>query len=136
MAELSAGARARADTGIVTDIKAPPLAPCEPAIDRAHLAAMTGSDRALQREVLQLFAMQAGMLAVRMQKAAPAEIGAFAHTLCGSARGIGAWRVADAAEVVERTAAAGFDMASARDRLVQAIDEANAAIAELAEAAN
>ena len=131
MAELSAEAADRADFGIATDIQAPPLAPCEPAIDRAHLARMTGGERALEREVLQLFAMQVGILSGRMQGAQPTEIGAFAHTLCGSARGIGAWRVAQAAELVERTAAAGCDMAAARERLTRAIGEANAAIAEL-----
>ena len=79
---------------------------------------MTGGDRVLEREVLQLFAMQARMLLGRMQDATPAEIGAFAHTLCGSARGIGAWRVAEAAEVLERTAAEGCDIAAGRERLV------------------
>jgi hypothetical protein len=131
--ELSAEAAGQADFRVshADPIDAPPLVPGEPVLDRAHLACMTGADRALEREVLQLFAMQAGLLLGRMQGAAPAAIGAFAHTLCGSARGIGAWRVAGAAEVLERNAAAGCDISSARERLARAIGEANAAIAEL-----
>ncbi len=131
--ELWAEAAGRADFGIAVKVEAPPLVPCVPAIDRAHLASMTGGDRVLEREVLQLFAMQTRMLLGRMPDATPAEIGAFAHTLCGSARGIGAWRVAEAAEALERNAAEGCDIAAGRERLVRAVGEANAAIAELAQ---
>src|SRR5262249_56378628 len=69
--------------------------------DGVHLARMTLGDRSLEREVLALFDRQAGMLLVRMQQAARTGICAAAHTLKGSARGIGAWRVARAAEAVE-----------------------------------
>src|SRR5437763_5292286 len=69
-------------------------------IDLVHLARMTLGDRSLEREVLELFDRQAGVLVVRMQQAARAGICAAAHTLKGSARGIGAWRVARAAEAV------------------------------------
>src|SRR5262245_35660445 len=70
----------------------PPAAGERP-IDLVHLARMTLGDRSLEREVLALFDRQAGMLLVRMQQAARTGICAAAHTLKGSARGIGAWRV-------------------------------------------
>jgi Hpt domain len=132
--ELSTGAVRVAELGVAANVEAPPLVPCVPALDRAHLANMTGGDRALEREVLQLFAMQAGMLLGRMHNATSAEIGAFAHTLCGSARGIGAWRVAEAAEALERDAAAGCDIVVGRERLTRAIGEVKAVIAEFAKA--
>jgi hypothetical protein len=130
--ELSTEAARVADLGVAANVEAPPLVPSAPAIDRAHLASMTGGDRALEREVLQLFAMQARILLGRMDNATPAEIGAFAHTLCGSARGIGAWRVAEAAQALERDAAAGCEIVASRERLTRAVGEVNAVIAELA----
>src|SRR3979490_3183569 len=90
-------------------ISAPPLvpaaAPAGPAIDLGHLARMTLGEKSLEAEVLALFDRQAGILLARMRQATPPAAGAFAHTLKGSALGIGAWRVAEAAEVVERSAA-------------------------------
>src|SRR3954447_25867931 len=74
-------------------------------IDLVHLARMTLGDRSLEREVLQLFARQAALLLARMEQANPAAVGMLAHTLKGSARGLGAWRVAAAAEAVETAAA-------------------------------
>ena len=77
---------------------APSLVPDDRAIDLVHLARTTMGDRSLEREVLQLFDRQSSLLIARMHTAAPAAIAALAHTLKGSARGIGAWRVARAAE--------------------------------------
>ena len=54
-----------------------------------------------------------------------------AHTLKGSARGIGAWRVARAAEALELAGASGNATADALDRLAAASDEARAVIADL-----
>jgi Hpt domain-containing protein len=130
MVELSAEAAERAGLRPSDRIDAPPLAPAEQAIDREHLARMTHGEHALEREVLQLFAMQADLLLGRMRDAAPKVIGALAHTLNGSARGIGAWPVAEAAEAVERNAARGGDLAEPRKRLLRALDEVQAAIAE------
>ncbi|MGE0749655.1 MAG: Hpt domain-containing protein [Variibacter sp.] len=70
-------------------------------IDLVHLARSTLGDRSLEREVLALFERQAAILLQRMQDAEPAMLAGLAHTLKGSARGIGAWRVAAAAEQVE-----------------------------------
>src|SRR5690349_8857859 len=85
----------------------PPLAPDDRAIDLVHLARTTLGDRALEREVLQLFDRQSSILIARMRGAAPAVVAALAHTLKGSARGIGAWRVAHAAETLELAGNAG-----------------------------
>jgi HPt (histidine-containing phosphotransfer) domain-containing protein len=108
----------------------PVSAPQAQAIDRAHLARMTLGDRALEREVLQLFDRQSELLLARMQDAPPASIAMLAHTLKGSARGTGAFAVAQAAEALE-TAAGSAPLAPALERLAEAIGEARAAIARL-----
>ncbi|MEA2906936.1 MAG: hypothetical protein QOI12_4323 [Alphaproteobacteria bacterium] len=113
---------------------APPLAPGEPAIDRVHLARMTFGEARLEREVLDLFDRQAGMLLARMTGAAPAAVAALAHTLIGSARGVGAWKVAEAAEAVERAAGSRSGLATALRRLSPAVAQAHAAIGELLQA--
>ena len=73
-------------------------------LDREHLARMTFGDRSLEREVLQLFDRQSELLLERMRASEPAAIATLAHTLKGSAVGIGATRVAAAAAEVEATA--------------------------------
>jgi HPt (histidine-containing phosphotransfer) domain-containing protein len=70
-------------------------------IDETHLERMTLGDRRLEREVLELFVRQTTIMLGRIVGADPALAAASAHTLKGSARGIGAWRVARAAELVE-----------------------------------
>jgi len=114
-------------------IAAPPLAPAEPVIDRAHLARMTLGDRCLEAEVLALFDRQATLLLARMAGAAPAAVAAFAHTLKGSARGIGMWRVAAAAEALEQAAhrSATGELADAVRELTTAVAEAQQAIGDL-----
>jgi HPt (histidine-containing phosphotransfer) domain-containing protein len=71
------------------------------AIDRAHLKAMTMGDATLARDVLSLFDRQGAMMMKRLPGADAKAKAEMAHTLKGSARGIGAWRVADAATLVE-----------------------------------
>jgi HPt (histidine-containing phosphotransfer) domain-containing protein len=99
-------------------------------IDEQHLERMTLGDRRLEREVLEIFVRQTAMMLDRIVTAQPARAAAAAHTLTGSARGIGAWRVARAAEFLEHAAGAtAFDGSNARDdRAVEALSEA---IAEL-----
>lgn len=102
------------------------------AIDRGHLARMTFGDRGLEHEVLQLFDRQAAMLIARMRNGDGAAVGALAHTLKGSAAGIGAGLVARAAEATEEAAAhAPADLSATIDRLALAVDEARLLIAEL-----
>jgi len=73
-------------------------------IDANHLERMTLGDRRLEREVLELFVRQTTIMLNRIVGAQPALAAAAAHTLKGSARGIGAWRVARAAELLEQAA--------------------------------
>lgn len=96
------------------------------AIDRDHLAHMTFGDRALERELLTLFDRQASILLDRMRTADPGSMAALAHTLKGSALGVGAMTVAHAAAAVER---AGTP--AAVDDLATAVEAARACIATL-----
>jgi HPt (histidine-containing phosphotransfer) domain-containing protein len=101
-------------------------------IDLVHLARMTLGDRGLEREVLALFDRQATVLVARMRAASPGAVASVAHTLKGSARGVGAWGVAAAAEAVEAAASADeADLRAALGRLAAVADEARAVIAEL-----
>src|SRR3954453_19616791 len=120
-------------TAIVDPVAAPPLAPVEQPIDVRHLARMTLGDSSLEREVLQLFDRQAEMLLARVQPAAPAAAAAHAHTLKGSSSGIGAWKVARAAEAVESAATrkGAAEVDAAIGCLGAAIAEVRAAIADL-----
>ena len=114
-------------------VSAPPLAPADELIDLDHLARMTLREPNLEREVLQLFDQQSEMLLERMTSEAPRVVAALAHTLIGSARGVGAWKVAAAAETVEHIAASPGPTAltAAMNRLSSAVAEAQVAIAEL-----
>jgi HPt (histidine-containing phosphotransfer) domain-containing protein len=93
-------------------------------IDDTHLARMTLGDRRLEREVLELFVRQTTIMLGRIVGAQPAMAAAAAHTLKGSARGIGAWRVARAAELVEN-AASGEGAEGAMDDAVTELKSAS-----------
>jgi len=112
----------------------PVIAPDDRPIDLVHLARSTLGDRSLEREVLALFDRQSTQLIARMRSAAPDGLAMLAHTMKGSARGIGAWRVARAAEALE-CAGSPADVAGALDQLAAASDEARALIADLLKAA-
>jgi HPt (histidine-containing phosphotransfer) domain-containing protein len=71
-------------------------------LDEDHLVRMTLGDRMLEREALAIFVRQNALMLGRIADAGPARVAEMAHTLLGSARGIGAWRVAQAAERLER----------------------------------
>jgi hypothetical protein len=86
-------------------------------IDLAHLARMTCGEKRLETEVLALFDRQAIMLLARIEEAPALVIGVLAHTLAGSARGIGAWEVAAAAERLELAAGQSAPAALAEARL-------------------
>jgi HPt (histidine-containing phosphotransfer) domain-containing protein len=68
-------------------------------LDRAHFAHMTAGDRALQREIVGLFRDQAAGWDAAL--AAGSEWRDAAHTLKGSARGIGLVKLAAACEAAE-----------------------------------
>jgi HPt (histidine-containing phosphotransfer) domain-containing protein len=76
-------------------------------IDDDHLGRMTLGDHRLEREVLQIFVRQTIIMLGRITGPEPALAAAAAHTLMGSARGIGAWQVARAAERLERAIGEG-----------------------------
>ena len=141
MVRVAAKAAERTNTfANAMDVEAPALAPLDqagaPAIDIVHLARMTGGDRNLEREVLELFAMQARMLLARMREQPPPAVGALAHVLNGSARGIGAWAVAEAAEALESSAAEAGEVGPSLLRLTTTVAAAQAAIGEMLQTAD
>lgn len=97
-------------------------------LDEGHLKRMTLGDQSLEREVLQVFARQIMLMLKRIVCAEPAHAAAAAHTLKGSARGLGAWRVANAAERLEQAAAGLGDMSEAIAELEIASGEVRGAI--------
>ncbi|MBQ8106365.1 MAG: Hpt domain-containing protein [Afipia sp.] len=108
----------------------PPLVPEETAIDVQHLGRMTLGEAALEAEVLGLFSAQSADLVGRL-KTIPADAAALAHTLKGSARAIGAFRVAEAALGVEAAMKNNGDVAGAITLLQHAVEEARAAIGHM-----
>jgi len=99
-------------------------------IDFAHLSEQTLGDPQLQHELLSLFSAQSPGLVAQMRALGPTGVQALddlAHRLKGSARVVGAFRVAAAAEAVECHAPAGSREAPLA-ALAQALAEAMAAI--------
>lgn len=76
----------------------PPMA----TLDRAHLARFTLGDQALEREILGLFEADTPRRLEALRKAqTDQEWKIAAHTLKGSGRAVGAWRLANAAAAAE-----------------------------------
>lgn len=69
-------------------------------IDLEHLETQTMGDRDLAAEVMQIFVEQMELQKDRLDKDA-SDLKQLAHSIKGSARGIGAWQVAQQAEIVE-----------------------------------
>lgn len=111
----------------ITWMPSPPLVPDQTAIDITHLRQMTLGERSLEREVLVLFADQARDQADRLATMPP-DAAALAHTLKGSARAVGAFGVADAAQSLEAALRAKTGLADALRDLIAAVKEARAAI--------
>jgi HPt (histidine-containing phosphotransfer) domain-containing protein len=105
----------------------PPLAPLDRPIDLDHLARMTLGDADLEHEVLAMFAEQSTRLIAAMA-ALPADAAALAHKLKGSARGIGAFAVAEAAASLEAAIRTGNNPPRAFTELKEAVAEVRAAI--------
>jgi HPt (histidine-containing phosphotransfer) domain-containing protein len=110
-------------------VVSPPLAPEGPAIDADHLVRMTLGERELEREVLGLFVQQTVDLLARLEKL-PRDGASLAHTLKGSARGVGAFAVAQAADDLEQRLRQGLQVTAEVAALRHAVDCALAAIAE------
>ena len=103
-------------------------------VDLAHLARQTFGSRELETEVLRLFQGQSVTLLERIRHEPATERLRAAHTLKGSARGIGAWRVARLAEAVEKVDQGPAEAARVGAELASAIEEANDFIVALSAA--
>jgi len=84
-------------------------------------------DAALEREVLAMFVSQSARL-LGMLGTLPAEAGALAHTLKGSAHAIGARRVAACAQALESAIGQGGDPRPSLGELGEAVAEARDSI--------
>ena len=89
-------------------------------IDLEHLARQTQGDRAIEQEVLSLFAHQAAIARDKITEADVTARASLAHSLNGSARAVGAFALADCAAEIERDPASR----GAVKRLRTLIDEA------------
>ena len=97
-------------------------------VDLAHLGKYTLGSRALDLEILGLFLAQAPETIGRLQEAAAHEQWRrAAHTLKGSARGVGAWRLGDLAYAAET--ATDWDAAGRRQAIVRDIERELADVA-------
>lgn len=103
-------------------------------IDLVHLARQTFGERDLEAELLRLFDRQSSQILARLMDGPTSDFrwrADLAHTLKGSARAVGAFGVAAAAEAYELDARVGADLAPAAAALAEAIAAAHAAIADL-----
>src|SRR5262245_48209535 len=91
-------------------------------IDHVHLGRYTMGNRPLEIEVLQLFAGQAPCTLADLTAAGTRNDWQIAaHTLKGSARAVGAWAIASAAEAAERAGPDTALRAKLLDRLEVAV---------------
>lgn len=89
-------------------------------IDLTHLSKQTMGDRDLERDVLGLFAEQVKTVRKQIGKAEIKERLFLAHALKGSARGVGAFAIAECACAIENSPTDRLVV----KRLVRLIDEA------------
>lgn len=103
--------------------------------DRSHFAMMTADDHDLQTEIIGLFSAQADLWRRLLTPDAPVHTWRdVAHTVKGSARGLGLWALADACDSAEALARAGAmegrwvteHLARVRGRLEEALSALSA----------
>ena len=100
-------------------------------IDFEHLARYTLGDAELEREIIGLFIDQAPSTMARLAPAAASrDWHEAAHTLKGSARAVGAWRIAELAERAETADTDPISRLEIRERLAAAIEDTRAFIAQ------
>ena len=100
-------------------------------LDLVHLARQTLGDRELEREILDLFVVQVKSMQEQMRALAAGQRRLdLAHTLKGSARAVGAWRVAQAAEACELVMNDGADWQDCLAALASSVSAVLAAIAD------
>jgi HPt (histidine-containing phosphotransfer) domain-containing protein len=103
--------------------------PSGQALDLVHLSAQTFGDRALEREVLDLFEQQCRrLLPAIADRSAIMARGDAAHTLKGAARAVGAERVAAIADAIE----AAVERGSKEVGLLRLVGELELAVDEAA----
>jgi hypothetical protein len=90
-------------------------------IDLVHLAAQTKGDKAVEIEILQIFARQArGCLLAMSAGRSKVEVKAAANRLRNAAIGVGALRVASAAELIETKGASADALATVASAVLDA----------------
>jgi HPt (histidine-containing phosphotransfer) domain-containing protein len=114
----------------------PTAEPETPLIDLVHLSRQTLGDVALENELLRLFVVQAQQYAAWLEAAcAPGEAlkrADLTHRLKGSARAVGAFPLAQAAELYEEALRAGAkDTTAEARRLAAALEDARRAATQL-----
>lgn len=126
----SASGKYAARTGVDGGRRAP--------IDHDHLQRYTLGNRDLELEVLGLFVGEAPRTLANLRAAAAGEVITArewhlgSHTLKGSARAVGAWRVAQLAETAEADQCAGRSVLMAHVAALEtAIEEVAAHVADL-----
>jgi HPt (histidine-containing phosphotransfer) domain-containing protein len=99
-------------------------------LDRAHLAKYTLGDAALEREVLDLFIgqMPVTVASLRSSNDAQSWLRA-AHTIKGSARAVGAWKLAEVAARAESVASEPGSWAELINDIAVAVQEVSGRIA-------
>ncbi|KQV81665.1 Hpt domain-containing protein [Rhizobium sp. Root1220] len=81
-------------------------------VDLVHLANQTMGDKALEIEVLQMFARQARACLSEIASGEAKTVAAAAHRLKGAAGSVGAFRVCEAAETLEGNSGDAASMAA------------------------
>lgn len=118
----------------LADTQEDKTAPSHP-IDLVHLSRQTMGDRELEHEVLALFERQASHIGGKLATLESGEDhlvrADLAHKLKGSARAVGAFAVATAAENYEHSARAGLFRAMDSRQLQEALAEALGALRDL-----
>ncbi|NBB47601.1 Hpt domain-containing protein [Rhizobium sp. CRIBSB] len=90
-------------------------------IDLVHLATQTKGDKAVELEILQMFARQArGCLVALTDHRSKLEVKSAANRLRGAAMAVGALRVAGAADLVETNGASADALASVAAAVLEA----------------
>ncbi|MDM9621606.1 transcriptional regulator [Rhizobium sp. AC44/96] len=89
-------------------------------VDLVHLANQTMGDKALELEVLQMFARQARACLHEISSGDAKTIAAAAHRLKGAAGSIGAFRVRAAAEALEEHSGDAVSIASVGVAVIEA----------------
>lgn len=112
---------------------APAVPDAEP-IDRAHLSRYTLGSPVLEREILGLFLAQLPLSIEQLRFAATdREWQIAAHTIKGSARAVGAWKIASLARDAEQ--APGLTDEEERERILATLESACEAVESYVEEA-